>query len=262
MTQNHPGAVSLKVMAERKIEGVQTTKQFKVPPSILEFEDGFNCRPISREHVESLKQSFKAGVVWQPIVVRVADGHVFVVGGHHRTVALREMLAEGLEIESIDVTQFRGSDADRIIHMLTSAQGLPVTPLQSGVQYRKLIAFGWDIKKICQHVGKTPAHVGEMIRLAESNSDVQRMVESNEVAAHTAVKAIRAHGQKAGAVLADELVKAKASGKTKVTAKTIRGDRLTLEKAIQREIDSDGTIRAETLCQEYKELISYLRSHP
>lgn len=259
MTQNLSGAVSLKVLAERKVDGVQKTTQFKVHPKILEFEEGFNARPIDRDHVASLKTSYLAGVGWGTIEVRVDDGRVIVVDGHHRTVAACELIDEGHDIAGIDASQFRGGDADRIIRMLTSAQGLAVTPLQMGVQYRKLINFGWDIKKISAHVGKTPSHVGEMIKLAESNSDVQRMVEAKEVAAHTAVKAIRKHGEKAGAVLSGELEKAKASGKSKVTAKTIRGETTTLEKAIREEMESGGLIRAEDRCPECAGLIAYLR---
>jgi len=255
------GAVSLKVLAERKIDGIQKTTQFKINPKLIEFEEGFNARPIDRGHVESLKISFKAGVTFPAIEVRVDNGRVIVVDGHHRTLAACELIDEGLEIIGIDATQFRGSDADRIIRMLTSAQGLAVTPLQMGVQYRKLIGFGWDIKKISAHVGKTSSHVGEMIRLAESNSDVQRMVASKEVAAHTAVKAIRKHGEKAGEVLASELSKAKASGKTKVTEKTIRGATMALEKAIKAEIDSGGAVRSEILCPNCSELIEWLRTH-
>lgn len=261
MIEQATGAVSLKVLAERKIEGIQKTTQFKVNPKLLEFEEGFNARPISREHVESLKSSFRSGVTFPAIDVRVDDGRVIVVDGHHRTVAACELIDEGLEIVGIDATQFRGSDADRIVRMLTSAQNLAITPLQMGVQYRKLIVCGWDVKKISAHVGKTPSHVGEMIKLAESNTDVQRMVESKEVAAHTAVKAIRQHGEKAGAVLAGELTKAKASGKTKVTAKTISGATTTLAKAIQKEIDTEGRVMAETLCPEHAGLIAYLRNY-
>lgn len=255
-----PGAVSLKVLAERKTDGIQKTTQFKINPKLLEFEDGFNARPISRDHIESLKTSFKAGVTFPAIEVRVDDGRVIVVDGHHRTVAACELIDDGIEIVGIDATQFRGSDADRVVRMLTSTQGLPLTPLQMGLQYRKLVTFGWEVKKISAHVGKTPSHVGEMIRLAESNSDVQRMVESNEVAAHTAVKAIRKHGERAGSVLSGELAKAKASGKSKVTAKTMRGATVALDKAIQQEIDSGGFVRAETLCPEHAGLIEYLRS--
>jgi len=219
--QDTNGAVSLKVLAERKIDGIQKTTQFKVHPKLVEFEEGFNARPINREHVESLKASFKAGGTFPPIEVWVNDGKIICVQGHHRTVAACELIDEGVEIIGIDASQFRGSDADRVLRGITGAQSLPLTPLQMGMQYRKLTTFGWDIKKISAGVGKTPSHVGEMIKLAESNTDVQRMVESNEVAAHTAVKAIRQHGQKAGSVLAGELVKAKASGKSRVTAKTI-----------------------------------------
>lgn len=94
MTQDASGAVSLKVLAERKIDGVQKTTQFKVHPKILEFEEGFNARPIDREHVASLKASFMAGVGWGTIEVRVDDGRVnrgdFHISGAHEAQCDRD----------------------------------------------------------------------------------------------------------------------------------------------------------------------------
>lgn len=216
------GAVSLKVLAESKTEGVQKTTQFKVDPRLIEIEPGFNARPIDPEHVGAMKTSLLAGSILPPLFVRVEQSRIIVVDGHHRLTAMLELIGEGHEIKSVDCMQFRGSDADRVAHMLTSSQGKNLTPLQMGLQYRKLIGFGWDEREISDKVGKTRQHVHDMIFLAESNSDVQGMVARGEVAAHVAIKALRKHGSEAGKVLASHLVNAKAAGKKKVTAKTIK----------------------------------------
>lgn len=256
------GAVSLKVLAERKVAGVNKQTQFKVDPRIIEIEEGFNARPIDRDHVEAFKTSIKSGAVIPPMFVRVDDGRIILVDGHHRETAYLELIAEGFEILSVDVIQFRGNDADRVAHMITTAQGLPLTPLQLGTSYRKLIGFGRTPAQIAAKVGKSITHVSQCIKLAESNSDVQGMVARKEVAAHIAIKAVRKHGSKAGVVLADCLETARLSGKSKVTEKTVEGATPTksLADAIQMEIDSGGSFKAEQLCPKYAHLIAYLRN--
>ena len=251
--------ISLKALAENKVEGIQKVTNFRVDPRLCEFEDGFNGRPIDRAHIESLKISYRAGNPFPAIVARVDNGRIIVVDGHHRVTACQEMIAEGVEIAGIEATQFRGGDADRVAYMLTSAQGLAMTPLQAARQYRKLTVFGWSTKEIADKVGKTTSYITEMLTLAESNSDVQRMVDNNQVAAGVAAKIVRKHGENAGAVLTEHLATAQASGKTKVTPKTIKPKVVPLVDAIRAEIESEGFTRAEELCPEYERLISYLR---
>lgn len=216
------GAVSLKVLAERKAEGVQKSTQFRVDPKIIEIQDGFNARPIDQEHVAAMKMSMLAGSILPPLFVRVENDRIIMVDGHHQLTAIIQLLDKEHEIKRVDVVQFRGNDADRISHMLTSSQGKPLTPLQMGLQYRKLAGFGWDEGEIAKKVGKSRQHVHDMVTLAESNSDVQGMVARGEVAAHVAITALRKHGSAAGKVLAGHLDTAKAAGKSKVTNKTIR----------------------------------------
>ncbi|HWX01389.1 ParB/RepB/Spo0J family partition protein [Collimonas sp.] len=221
MTEHMTGAVSLKVLAERKIDGVQKTTRFQVDPRIIEIEPGFNGRPIDQEHVDSIKASIKAGAELDALVVRVEDGRIILVDGHHRLTAILQLIVEGVEILRIDARQFRGNDAERIAHMLTSAQGKPLTPLEQGLQYRKLIGFGWTNQEVASKVGKSANYVSQMLTLAESNSDVQGMVARKEVAAHVALEVVKKHGSGAGKVLAGHLETARSAGKTKVTKKTV-----------------------------------------
>jgi ParB/RepB/Spo0J family partition protein len=260
--ENVAGAVSLKVLAERKVEGVNKQTQFKVDPRIIEIEPGFNARPIDPDHVKAFKDSIKNGAIVPPMFVRVDDGRIILVDGHHRETAYLELIAEGFEVLAVDVIQFRGNDADRVAHMITTAQGLPLTPLQLGISYRKLIAFGWTQAQIAAKVGKSATHVSQCILLGESNADVQGMVTRKEVAAHVAIKAVKKHGSKAGDVLADHLQTARLSGKSKVTQKETDGATPTrsLADAIQAEIDSGGSFKAEELCPRYAHLIAYLRN--
>lgn len=211
--------VSLKVAAEKKIHGDDVAKatHFNVNPRLVTVESGFN-RPISRENVDQFKASIRAGATIPPIYVRVDSGVIVLVDGEHRWIAVCELIAEGLEIPSMAAIQFRGSDADRIAHLLTSAQGKPLTPLESGLQYLKLLRLQWDAKQIAARIGRSTTHVDQCIVLAESNTDVQEHVRNGDVSGTTAAKIVRKHGSGAGAVIKDKLTEAKAAGKTRVTA--------------------------------------------
>jgi ParB-like chromosome segregation protein Spo0J len=215
--------VSLKAAAEDKeIEGIGKETSFKVDPRMIEIQPGFN-RPISRPHVEQIKTSIRNGATVPPIFVRVDRGRVIMVDGEHRHIAVTELIAEGLEIPFMSAIQFRGSDADAIAHLLTSAQGEPISPLDQGIQYLKLMRLHWDVKMISARTGKSSTHIENCLMLAEANTDVQQSVRKGDIAGSTAVDLIREHGSDAGAVIQSELVKAKASGKNKVTRAGVQG---------------------------------------
>jgi ParB-like chromosome segregation protein Spo0J len=233
--------VSLKAAAEDKaIEGVGKETTFKVDPRMVTTEPGFN-RPISRDNVEQFKTAIRNGATIPPIYVRVEPGKIILVDGEHRWIAILELIAEGMEIPFMSAIQFRGTDADRIAHLLTSAQGLAISPLDQGIQYLKLIRLQWDVKMIAARTGKSTTHVENCLVLAESNTDVQQAVRSGEVASSLAVDMVKAHGTDAGAVIQTELVKVKAAGGSKVTRKAVQG-RAVPRKLVARATESIGLL--------------------
>jgi len=215
--------VSLKVAAEKKIHGDDVSKvtSFAVAPHLLEIEEGFNARPLNPDHVAEMSLAMRNGATFPPLEVRVDDGHILIVDGHHRHAAALKAIAEGYEIKALDCRHFRGNDADRVAHMLNSASGLALTPLQLGVQYRKLIGFGWTEAQIANRRGKSVQHVKDMIQLAEANSDVHQLVNAGHISGTAALKMIKQHGSNAGAVIRQGVEQAKADGKTKVKPKAL-----------------------------------------
>lgn len=213
--------VSLKAAAETKAGGVAKQTSFRVDPRIVEVEPGFN-RPIDRANIDQFKIAIKGGAVIPDIFVRVDNGRIIMVDGEHRLIAVKELIDEGLEIDSMSATQFRGNDADRITHLLTSAQGKGLLPLEAGLQYKKLINLGWSNQKIHERTGMSVQHIAGCVELAESNSDVHAAIRSGDISSTEARKVVKEHGSKAGEVIA----KAKAeSGKKKVTAKVLKPTR-------------------------------------
>lgn len=232
-------AVSLKVMAESKADGVSKTTQFQVDPRIIEIEEGFNARAIDREHVESMKAAKKSGAIFPPLFVRVDNGRIIIVDGHHRLQAALELIAEGVDYKRVDCIQFRGNDADRIALMLTTAQGKQLTPLEMGIQYKKLISLGWTAKEVSEKVGKIKQQVDDFMLLADAPVAVQNMIKDKKVSSSTALITVKEHGDKSGEVLQEEHKKAVSLGKKKVTKKTIengKASKIDSIRAHEREI--------------------------
>lgn len=258
---------SLKAMAENgNVNGVKKMTIFEVDPRQVIIESGFN-RPIDPEHVKSIKKTVMAGGTLDPIWVRIdaASGDKpILVDGEHRLKAVLEALDEGLAEPpngyKMAAQQFRGNDAERVAHLLTSSQGLALTPLQRGQQYAKLAAFGWEPAQIADKVGKTSVHVAELITLAQADTSVQTMVSSGKVSAAVATKAVRKHGSNAAQELKTLLADAEKSGRKKITAKSVDGKTTNnLPEAIRLEIVSGGTVKAQDVCPKHADLIEYLR---
>lgn len=216
---------SLKAASEDKAnaditKGVPT---FKLDPRSIVVEAGFNGRPINMAHVAKLKLARTSGANMPPCVVEMVNGRVVMRDGHHRLYDVMEDIANGVDIRTIQCIEFKGNDAQRIMLMIGSQGGLQMSPLELGVQYAKLrSACGWSVKQIADGAGMSEQHVRDCIAFTQdANSDVQAMVTRGEVKGTTARKIIKQHGAAAGAVLAEALVVAKASGRDHVSPKHV-----------------------------------------
>lgn len=237
---------SLKAAAEDKsIEGVKKETIFQLDPFKIEIRPGFN-RPISREHIDNIKDSIRGGVKLKPLdvaVERTAEkSTIFMVDGEHRMWAVRELIEEfragkstGRDIPHLSAVEFKGGIDEQIAHMLTSGQGLVVTPLTQGEKFAELLALNWDVAKIAARMGKSKTHIENCLILARANPDVKEAIRAGEVTGTVAVDIIREHGSEAGKAIQSELVKAKASGQDRVTRKSVNG------KAIPRKLVARAT---------------------
>lgn len=194
---------SLKQMAEDKgNDSVSKRTIFQVDPLILTFAVGFNLRidtPAFRESIQQLKESYIAGAVFPPVYVR--KGTQEVVDGHRRTLAIRAAVAEGHPVRKIDVGEFEGNDAARVMHMLGTAEGRALSTLEQGIGYLRLIHMGWSKAEICKARVRSITHVEQALMLANANSDVQHLISHELVSVGAAIEALREHGEKAGDAL-------------------------------------------------------------
>lgn len=207
----------------------------KAKLSDLHEEPGFNLRfegEDLEQSIAELAEFIADGGQVPALEVRPrAEGGVWVVDGHRRRRAYRKLEAEGrlplVEGEYwVSIVPFSGNDADRVARIITSQEGRKLAPLELAEGYKRMNALGLNAEQIAKKVHKTRQHVEQMLVLASANTDVQQLVAAGAVAAATAVSIVREHGEEAGTVLGAELEKAKAAGKSKVTAGTLKGPSL------------------------------------
>jgi ParB family chromosome partitioning protein len=221
-TRRYP---SLKAASEDK-DNAAITKSvttFLADPREIVVEDGFNGRPINPVHVAKLKLARHNGAKMPPCVIEMVNNRMVMRDGHHRLYDVMEDIRDGIDIKGIQVIEFKGNDAQRIMLMIGSQGGLPMSPLELGVQYAKLRdGCGWTFKQIADGAGMSEQHVRDCVAFTqEANSDVQAAVARGEIKGTTARQLVKQHGDKAGEVIAAALVTAKMSGRDHVSLKHV-----------------------------------------
>lgn len=101
--------------------------------------------------------------------------------------------------------------------MITSSQGKPLTPLERAAAYQRLINQGWESSEVAKKVKRSVKDVDHHLQLLACGDELIDMVRSGEVSATTAVALSKEHGNQASSVATEQMSKAKAAGKKKLT---------------------------------------------
>lgn len=216
---------SLRGLAQAGDTGVRRVDSYRADPLLLVIEEGFNVRvardPELRAHIDAFKESIKLYItkddpenrkcvgglreVFAPIDVAVQDdGALLVTEGHSRTIAIRELIAEGWEIAEVDVTGHKLDDKGRVIMMVRSSQGKNLAPVEKAEAFRRLAdEHGMSVRAISDSVGKTvtPQRVEQLLLLGRAPAEIRQWVEDRVVTADSAIEMIREHKENAVEVL-------------------------------------------------------------
>ncbi|MGE8515725.1 MAG: ParB/RepB/Spo0J family partition protein [Alcaligenes nematophilus] len=229
----------------KRMIGDKTIKRadaMKIRLEDIHEEPGFNLRDETavdadgvsfEESIRALAEFIGAGGTYPALEVRPREeGGVWVVDGYRRRRALTLLDSEGKLPRTpardggppeawISIVPFEGSDAERTLRILTSVENRRLGALEVARGYRRLANFGWTTTQIAQGVHKSRTHVEQMLMLANSNSDVQRAINSGQVSASAAVGLVRQHGEQAGQIIEQAAERAQDEGKTKVTPRML-----------------------------------------
>lgn len=197
-------ASSLRQLVSTSNGGVSRTDTYSVAPELIQVQDGFNTRgtgcdnyferPEVIEHIENLTNAYLNGQFVPPIIVSTIDGIPFVRDGHCRLRAIHNALARGAEIKRVPVIEFRGSDADQKLLILTSNDGLKLNALDRAAVYGKLVAWGWTVSEIATKAGKSLPHIRKMLELNEYPSALKAAIANDVVSYSLAMELVDQHG--------------------------------------------------------------------
>lgn len=225
--------VSLKSLCESKVPGFSKATTFRIDPNLVQFEEGFNLRTDDEElhsHIERMYLAMLEGAFFPPIDVSIVNEKVVCREGHCRTRAARRV-KEKMPDFTLECRQLWGNEADAVLHMLgTGSGGKPLTPLEQGLGYLRLIRFGLTLPDIARKLGVTRVTVDNGLKLAEAPVEVQQMIRQGEVSATTAREAIN-NGAEGVEALKAAVVEERANPapvkngkkKKKVTPKKLKG---------------------------------------
>jgi len=221
-----PGPASFKTMIR---DGkIKRADAMKVLYSDIHVVPDFNLRDTDAEYeagVAALADYILSGgtVPALEVVARQDGAGVDLVDGHRRHAAYGLAISRGAPIEWISVVGFIGNELDRQARIFTSNESAKLRPLEAARGFLRFLKMGLDVAAIAAHTHKSRTLVEAYLILATAPVDVQQMVREGSVSAEVAIDAVRAHGDAAGDYLARKAAEAKAKGKTRVTAGTIRG---------------------------------------
>lgn len=205
---------------------VRKSDGFRARLADIKVMDGFNVRHSDdelREHVAAIAGGIAAGLPIPPIEVWVdpETGTLELVDGHCRHAGYCLYAESNPEFDGwVSVSKFEGTAAQRKARIVTSNTQLKLKPVELGRVYLSLRdEHGMSRQQIAQEVGKSLAHVDQMILLASAKPEVIAAVELGTISATEAVKLTRDHGDQAPEELERRVEAAKETGKGKVTAK-------------------------------------------
>lgn len=204
---------------------------FMLDPRLLVVEPGWNVRepgPELEEHIQTLMASIAEIGIQEPLTIYMRGEEPVITNGHCRYTAVMRLIANGTDIKAVPVRveERYASEADRILSMLTRNAGKPLTPLEKGMVFKRLLGHGWKVEEIAKKSGVTPEYASRLLTLTAAPSPVINMVRNNQVSATTAVETLKDLGEeKATEVLQGALAVATSEGKAKATPKHIERHR-------------------------------------
>jgi ParB/RepB/Spo0J family partition protein len=218
-------------MRLREHESVKTKYDaFRIDPRHLKVTDGYNVRDFTTPHaieaLATLKESIREeGGVIVPLEVRMQGDAVHVVSGHRRLRAVMELIAEGVEIETVPavVEPKTTNDAERILRLVLHNSGEPLSMLEKSEVVRRLINMGWSREKIASRLGyKTPQSIANFELLISAPEAIREAVRQGDVSPSTAVELVRQSGDAAPERLKEIKVAAAKRGKAKASVRDTR----------------------------------------
>lgn len=200
---------------------MKRTDLFHVMFSDIVVEEGFNVR-YDYGDIEELTDSVIENGVKVPVRgAKNKEGKYVLTDGHRRYTAVknaienRKVKEESLLIPLIPDGK-ASTEEDRILGMIIYNDGKKLTLLEEAEVYKRLEAT-MSQADISRKVGKTPTHVSNLIKLANTSDKVKKQIKDGKVSASLIIEELKLKSE--DAVVASVDAAHKASGGKQVSKK-------------------------------------------
>lgn len=187
-----------------KTEEVNKEKRsdlFAVDPRNIMANPNFNVR-IDYGDIEQLEeQIMSGGGIKNPVRIypamdsngkRIADKYFLTDGYRRHKAAMNIYDKYGKIVMMPAIKESRGyKDEDRFIDMVLLNDGKPLTPIEEAEAYRRLLELGHTEGHIVDKVGKSAAHVNNLIKLINAPEEIKNLVHKGTISATLAVDVLR-----------------------------------------------------------------------
>lgn len=264
--------------------GIKTIAQgrsdtFRLRVADLVVKAGWNVRnletPEAQEKLEILARSIAENGIKEPLTVVMEDSKPVITNGHRRHKAALlaiEKFGADPNILAPVVTEDRSStEADHVFSMIVRNQGEPLTPMEQGSVFARLVDLGWTVAAISTKSGFSRVYVANLIELASAPEELTKLVEEGAVSSTLAIgeiKAAKGDTEKAAEVLKGAVKEAEKEGKTRATAKHVRrsapeiGDAEPDEKPAKEASDNPGKkLQAQALLSDLRKIVKRVDTH-
>ncbi len=160
--------------------------------------EGRNARTVyTRTDMDELKAQIKGaeGIV-VPLTVEYPDerGNVALINGHRRHRALLELAEEGLHY-TVPVHFQKVQDEKQVLQfVLVSNEGVPLTIMDRAEAYKKFLSLGGDRKELQAMLGKTNAHISQMLTLSNAPAQVKKQLAVSKITVTQALELCKEAG--------------------------------------------------------------------
>lgn len=224
---------------------IRRADAMKVQLEDIHIKPGFNLRDPDEidadgmtfeESVAFLAELIFDGMQVPPLEVSPRDeGGVWLVDGERRTRAFRLLDSQGRLKRTpskadpsvmeywVPIVAFDGDEEEQEDRIFTSNKNRGLTEIEMARGCKRSAARGRKPEEIAKRIGMTRQRVDQLLILADAPPEVHQAVRAGQVSGAVATELVRKHGENATQALAEELEKAKAQGKAKVTAGTMKG---------------------------------------
>ena len=217
---------------------IKRADAMKVRKEDFHEEPGFNWRIEGEDleaSIEELADFLISGGQVPDLEVRPREeGGVWIVDGHRRNRAYDRAIERGATLDHlrdkngqiwIGVKPFLGGRLDRMARIESSSRNRQLSPLElsNGYQeWRQAFAEEHGVlptnAEIAKALGKSRAHIDQMLLLNAAPAEVKAAVAAGEISATESVKLVRDHGDDSARELEERKKVASEIGKVKVTA--------------------------------------------